>query len=143
MRVTLLLSLSALLAGCLSSPDPEFADRFDLHVILRAVPPPPGRIALRPVCTLGRTVRKPSGIAIGPKRPPAEIALFRAPAGPWRFAFWESRLQAEVRATLDVEHDLWVVVTLGRGRDRASLEVYREPPHQALGAWRPLVAVPD
>jgi len=143
MRVLVLIPLAALLFGCISSPDPEFADRFDLHVILRALPPPPGKIALRPVCTLGRAVRKPTGVFIGPNLAPSEIALFRAPAGPRRFAFWDAALRAEVRATLDVDHDLWVVVTLGKGRYRADLKVYRKPPHGPLGAWRPLVAVPD
>ena len=136
--------LLGLACGCAGGPQAAFDAGHEVHVILKAHDIPAKGLGVRPTCTLGsraaslpRTMLRRDGLRA------VEAAQFRAPNGKWRLAVWEPRTRVEARMDLDVERELWVVLDLHPGVLRGSLRVYDSPPHEAIGAWRPLVAVPD
>jgi hypothetical protein len=131
--------LPLLLLACSSGPSSPFDTGYDVHFILHAHPPPGSVFRVHPVCTVGADVSKSTQVAVGPGEPAArEVAVLRAARGPKRIAMWEPRTRSGGRATADVARDLWVVLDL-KGRCR----IYEKPPHDEIGGWKPLVAVPD
>jgi hypothetical protein len=131
--------LLPLLVACSSGPSSPFDTGYDVHFILHAHPPPETAFRVHPVCTVGDQVRKATQVAVGPGEPAArEVAVLRASRGSRRISMWEPRTRSGGRATADVARDLWVVLDL-KGRFR----IFEKPPHEEIGGWVPLVAVPD
>jgi len=137
------LSFLLLLLGCQSSPYGPFDSGHDVHVIVRADPVPDKGLHVRPVCTLEDQVIRSSARVIGKKNAAYEVAAFRSAGGKRRFAIWEPRTWTDARAELEVDHELWIVLTIEPKARQGKLQVYNRPPDDEIGAWHPLVAVPD
>ncbi|MHC4971920.1 MAG: hypothetical protein ACYTG3_06280 [Planctomycetota bacterium] len=138
--------LLALLAspGC-KAPYAPFDAGAPVHVIVTADPAPWKPIKIRPVTTLGPLVHKSPTLAMGGRGRPAgvEVALFSATAGTHRLSIWEPRTWTDGREDVEVEGETWIVMEIERGKRKGRLRVYDAPPHEAVGSWQPLVAVPD
>jgi len=142
-RAAALPLLLLLLGGC-KSPRAPFDPGFTVSVIVLAKPVPTKGIRIEPVCALGPTVARPPQMPLGGEGPSAvEVATFTVPKGRHLLSFWEPRLKKEARAEIDVKAERWVVVTMEPRTKRAQLKVYDQPPDAQIGAWQPLVAVPD
>jgi len=137
--------LLVLLASGCKSPYAPFDAGATVHVIVTAHPAPWKPVEIRPVATLGPLVRKSSALSMGGRgRPPGvEVALFTATAGTHRLSIWEPRTWTEARGDIEVEGETWVVMEIERGKRGGRLRVFDAPPHEAVGSWQPLVAVPD
>lgn len=131
--------LPLLLLACSSGPSSPFDVGYEVHFIVHAWPVPEKAFRIHPVCTVGGEVKKTTQVAVGPGEPQArEVAVLRASRGPQRISVWEPRTRSGGRATAEVARDLWVVLDL-KGRFR----IFEKPPHDEIGGWEPLVAVPD
>jgi hypothetical protein len=139
-----LLAIYLASSGC-KSPYAPFDAGAPVHVIVTADPAPWKPVQVRPVATLGPLVQKPPPLSMGGRgRPPGvEVALFTARAGTHRLSLWEQRTWTDARADIEVEGETWVVVEIRRGKREGRLRVFDSPPHEAVGSWQPLVAVPD
>ena len=126
-------------AGCASDPDQAFDAGYLVHVIVGAPERPSGGLLVEPVVTLGTEARRVEAVRLGSAA--QEIARFRAPRGRHSFSIHDRRNNADVRATIDVERELWLLVEYRRGT--AKLTVFKQPPGVDIGVWRPLVPVPD
>ena len=137
--------LLALLASGCKAPYAPFDAGATVHVIVTADPAPWKPVKIRPVATLGPLVQKPSTLSLGGRgRPPGvEVAIFTATAGTHRLSIWEPRTWTDARGDIEVEGETWVVMEIERGKREGRLRVFDVPPHEAVGSWQPLVAVPD
>ena len=117
----------------------------DVHVILRTDAAPAGGLRVEPVCTAGTEVFRAPVRRLGGTRAPraVEVAVLRVPRGEHRFSCWEPRTKTRAHADLKVDGERWVVMDLEPGRPQGRLRVFDRPPHDEVGSWRPLVAVPD
>ena len=139
-----LLAICLASAGC-KAPYAPYDAGAPVHVIVTADPAPWKPVVIRPVATLGPLVQKPPVLTMGGRGRPrgVEVALFTATAGTHRLSVWEERTWTEARADIEVEGETWVVMEIERGKREGRLRVYDAPPHEAVGSWQPLVAVPD
>lgn len=130
--------------GC-KTPYAPFDAGAPVHVIVTADPAPWKPVKIRPVTTLGPLVRKSPTLTMGGRgrAPGVEVAVFLATAGTHRFSVWEPRTWTDARADIEVEGETWVVMEIERGKRQGRVRVYDAPPHEAVGSWQPLVAVPD
>jgi len=137
--------LLVLLASGCRTPYAPFDAGATVHVIVTADPAPWKPVEIRPVATLGPLVQKSSGVSMGGRGRPAgvEVALFTATAGTHRLSIWEPRTWTDARGDIKVEGETWVVMKIERGERGGLLRVFDAPPHEAIGSWQPLVAVPD
>ena len=132
-----------LLLGCVASPAGPFDEGAGVHVIVRVSPGSTAPREIRPIVTIGGTVREVVPVTVAPGAPEAvEVAIVAAPAGEQRLAVWDPVLGSGARVTVDVEGELWALADLASDGRPARLRVYDEPPHEEAGAWRPLIAVP-
>ncbi|MHC4816496.1 MAG: hypothetical protein ACYTF8_00350 [Planctomycetota bacterium] len=137
--------LALLASACKAPPYAPFDAGAPVHVIVTADPAPWKPIEIRPVTTLGPLVRKSPSLPMGGRgrAPGVEVALFLAQAGTHRLSVWEPRTWTDARADVEVEGETWVVMEIERGKRIGRLRVFDAPPHEAVGSWQPLVAVPD
>jgi hypothetical protein len=131
------------LVGCAASPAGPFDAGFDLHVIVRVVPPSLAERRVRPVITVGERVVRVESRPIAPDGPGAvEVAIVRAAPGEHRLAIWDPVTKSGARATVAVAGERWALIDLAADGRPARLQVYDEPPHAEIGSWLPLIAVP-
>ena len=129
------LLLLAVGAGC-NKPYVRFDEGYDVHFIL--VPQAEGKpVRMQPVCTVADEVRRLSARTISGA---AEVAIIHVPAGDHRASVWDKKTRSGGRTSLDVDHDIWLVMTVIPGDRDASIEVLDMPPRDR--AWTPLVADP-
>lgn len=136
----------AAVGGCRGpGPMQPFDAGQDVHVILRTKGAPEGGLRVQTVSTVGREVARSAVRRLGGSRAPeaVEVAVLRVPSGRHRFSFLELRTRTAGQADLDVRGARWVVVEMTPGRKDARVSVYDGPPHDAIGTWRPFIAVPD
>jgi len=143
----LLLTATAGLSACGSSPRKDFDEGVTVHFILFRKRPPKKDVTLRPIFTVGESVVQAPEVVFGPEHALAiGTATVRAQRGDdTRISFWDPLTRTGSRDTFDFEHELWVLIDVGElGPDRpAPLAVYDYPPNVVLQDWAPHVQMPD
>ena len=143
MRVRALASLLLLVSACGTTPAKPFDTGFEVHFILHAEEPLLVSRTFRPVCAVGDVRRLGTARTFGKGLPVAtEVAVLLAPGGDQTIVMWDEDNELGGSVEVDVDGPLWVVLPVEPGNKKAKIEVHRSPPHQELGSWQPLVAVP-
>jgi hypothetical protein len=132
--------LCLLLPACGANPRKDFDSGVVLHFILVRERPPKADTTLRPVFTVGESVVRAPEITFGPDHALAQesAAMLVRRDKKARTSFWDPVTRTGARETLDVRHELWVVVELDDLGGTADFTVYRRPPNREIQEWIPL-----
>jgi len=143
MRPRALALLVLLLAAC-RGPWTAFDAGHDVHFILAVSPKPNQPLPVEPVCTVGTEIARSEERILGGGGPgAAEVAVFHVPSGPHSLSLYDPRTGVRAAQVVGVDHEMWIVVGIVPGRPEATLDLYRQPPHEPVGPWDPLVVIPD
>ncbi len=143
-RFRLLLPLLLAAACSRSRAQEPFDPGQTVHFVVHAAPAPQAPLESAPICTVGTHVARCFPVRFEPGGATGiETGLLRVPRADYSLSIYDPRTGAHASAAASIHGETWVVLQIDPSSGRSRLGIFQEPPHEAIGLFRPFVPVPD